>query len=1169
MIVRPSVVIDERDQDALLQELEARRPGYVPEWRPGQRDPGYALQLIAARYAQAIINRLRQSPEKNKLAFLDMLGQKLSPARAARTPVIFQLVSDATSGAAPAGTAVAAPPPPGSNQQMVFETESDVGLTAGKLVQVFSLWPGRDEYIDHSADFLAGRTLKLFEAEAMTTAPHQLYLSHPVLLNLSGNVVLSVEFQLLHPAVDALEIVWEYWDGQVWRGFAAQGTDCEPRTVNASLSPEPKDSNDATSGLTGSGVVKLIADCAKSDKTSVNGVTGYWIRGRLNQSLPPDPAKPLPEAESIRLSSLVSQPMVARLFDTTPRVKSDVVVVVAPSAAIALSGIGEVALAITEAFATVSQLRLSGLVVNEAGQPLGNASVVISDPNRESFGQRTVTTGLNGEFSISLDDFGLKNELLFEVTFFETRAAAIVKLPPNTNSVQLTFKLSALSLTKAFNDGTQLDTTKPFYPFGQQPQPGTVFYFNNKEIFSKPGARFRMYLPRTSAPSDKLKTVNEPSIKELEPQVIWEYWNGREWTDLVPSNTEPVKADFTTTEILDFRVPVDLVTVEVNKDVDLWMRARLVSGGYGFYQKMTFKTGTTDPDNNNFTLLVTQPPVLAAAVLGYSWQYGPFYPETVLTFNDFRYEDHTYEAMWPGSSFQPYQRIQDITAALYLGFDQKPPTANIGIFFDIIEKATGAAAAHFAWEYWDGFQWNHVAVGDETAQLTAPGILSFIAADDSTALARFGTALYWLRGRLKEDGPPSRVTVAGIYPNAVRALQQRTYIDVDLGKATGQPSEVFHILQIPVIPGERLEVLELSGARANVEWRLIALELSRGNNDIVRKLEAQLGKETLPGDIVEGDLRLRRDKQKRVSEVWVRWYAQPNLFFSAATARHYAMDRARGLVFFGDGVNGRTLPLDAAVNVRKFQSGGGADGNVAAMTIKQLLGAVSGVQAVFNPRAAEGGADGETLEAFRLRAPSSVRHRGRALTIGDYEAMVREASSAVSVVKAIANRNPSGRTLPGWLTIFIIPESQEPRPYPTRGMRDEVLRYLAERAPAGLAAGGHIYVTGPMYFAVDVSATIVPVLDSQAGLVETRAREALNKFLHPLHGGTSGEGWDFGRGVYLSDVATVLESVEGLDYAELIQLLVNDEVHGDFAEVPRDRIVVAGTIRLKLKGARR
>ena len=100
------------------------------------------------------------------------------------------------------------------------------------------------------------------------------------------------------------------------------------------------------------------------------------------------------------------------------------------------------------------------------------------------------------------------------------------------------------------------------------------------------------------------------------------------------------------------------------------------------------------------------------------------------------------------------------------------------------------------------------------------------------------------------------------------------------------------------------------------------------------------------------------------------------------------------------------------------------------------------------PVPAEGGSDAEALTSFRDRATASVRHRGRALAAPDYEAMVREASSAVAVVKAISCRNPVGRTLPGWLTIFIIPESESPRPYPTRGMRDEVLAYIAQHAPA-------------------------------------------------------------------------------------------------------------------------
>jgi uncharacterized phage protein gp47/JayE len=1146
MIVRPSIIVDPRDAAAIGTELQARRPGYVPEWKPTSNDAGYALSLIAARFAQAIVQRLNQAPDKNKLAFLDMLGERPSPARAARVPIVFQLASGVASGNAPAGTEVAAPPPPGSTQQVVFETESDTGVSAGKLKQVFSLWPGRDEYIDHSPDFLAGSPIVLFDPNALTGAPHILYLAHHTLLNLAGNVTLSVEFQLTHPSSDALNIAWEYWDGSIWRGFAQLDPTCGEL---------PSISSDGTNGLTSSGSIQLKADSTKGSQTAVNGQTAYWIRGRLDQTLPPDASKPLPEVESIRISSLVSKPLIVKLAGTAQ---------VAPPEIEIVTSTGLFGIQLPSGVTIVQPTAMTGVVTNEAGQPLSGATIAISDPANSNFGQRTATSGSDGSFSIVLDDFGTNHKIQFDVTFFSVTGTLQIVVPSNTALVNLTLKVSGLTLDKAYNDGTKLDTSKPFSPFGAQPQPGTVFFFNNAETFAKPGARFRMHLPKTSAPSDKLKTVNasgvaDASIHPLSHLVVWEYWNGREWAGLSASGTQAVLADFTVSEVLDFRVPMDMVPVAVNKDLDLWMRARLVSGGFGFTQTMTF-------NSNSFTILVTQPPMLAGAAVGYAWQYGPFYPETALTYNDFQYQDHTYEATWPGSSFQPYQRTQDVTPAVYLGFDQQPPTADIGIFFDVVEQPSASAPPAMLWEYWDGFEWSGVPVNDETSDFTAPGILSFVAESDSAALARFGTPLFWLRGRLKEDGPPNQATVNGIFPNAVWALQQRTFNSVPIGTATGQPGEVFQITQIPVIPGESLEVQELSGPRANVEWRLIALDLSGGNNDFVRQLETLLGKEGQATDIIEGDLRLRRDKQKLVSEVWVRWYEQPNLFLSTSTDRHYAIDRARGLVFFGDGVNGRVLPQDAQVSLREFQSGGGTGGNVDAQTVTQLLGAISGVQSVFNPRAAEGGSDGETLQAFRDRAPASVRHRGRALTAGDYEAMVREASSAVAVVKAIPNRNAVGRTLPGWLTILIIPESKAPQPYPSRGMRDEVLAYIAGRAPAGLVARKQINVTGPTYFAVDIAAVIVPIVESDAGPVETAAAQALFDFLHPLYGGPSGDGWDFGRGVYLSDVAVVLESVDGMDHAESIQLMVNNQVQGEFAAVPPNQIVVAGTIRLKVKG---
>ena len=199
MIVRPQALLDDRDAMRVVQELLQRRLGYVPEWEPPEQGTGVALTWIFARYVQAIIQRLNQAPEKNKLAFLDLLGLDLVPAQAARAPIVFQLIEQAPESRAPAGTQVAAPPPPEQSDQIVFETERATGITAAKLVEVFSLWPGRDQYIDHSASYAAGEPFQLFQPLQLKNTPHAIYLAHDTLLALAGKARLDVEFET-HPA---------------------------------------------------------------------------------------------------------------------------------------------------------------------------------------------------------------------------------------------------------------------------------------------------------------------------------------------------------------------------------------------------------------------------------------------------------------------------------------------------------------------------------------------------------------------------------------------------------------------------------------------------------------------------------------------------------------------------------------------------------------------------------------------------------------------------------------------------------------------------------------------------------------------------------------------------------------------------------------------------------
>ena len=147
---------------------------------------------------------------------------------------------------------------------------------------------------------------------------------------------------------------------------------------------------------------------------------------------------------------------------------------------------------------------------------------------------------------------------------------------------------------------------------------------------------------------------------------------------------------------------------------------------------------------------------------------------------------------------------------------------------------------------------------------------------------------------------------------------------------------------------------------------------------------------------------------------------------------------------------------------------------------------------------------------------------------------------------------------------MIIPQSNDPQPNPSAGLRQDVLDYLLARAPADVAAGQGINVIGPTYLPVDVTATIAPTDPAKAGTVEEDALDALAAFLNPLTGGPGGLGWEVGRGLFVSDIAAVLGDVSGVDYVQGLALCVNGVLQGDQVQVPSRQIVVAGQFKISL-----
>ena len=1112
MILPTSPPVDTRDVNAVLSEFLTRQPAYLPRWTPAPKSAGAAIGPIFARLISSILQRLNQAPGKEKLAFLDLLGLRMVPAQPARVPIVFSLTQGAPDTSAPEGTQVAAPPPPGSTQQVVFSTEADAAVASATLAEVVSLWPGRDEYINHSAALAVGQPFTLFQSLQLKPTDHILYLAHSKFLAFAGTAILKVSFDLAQASSSPLDITWEYWDGQVWRGFIPNQATC--------LDPV-QTGFDGTNGLTVSGSVQLEVQGAQAAQTTVNGVNSYWIRGRLAQPLLPDPNQLLPEAETLRLSTVIEQ-------DFEPILQCRFT---------AQSGAAGLNLVLT----------------NTAGSGLPKAWVSITSSDDPLFTPVNGPTNPEGRLSLT-GSLTPEATYTFVVTYLGLRATLTqVCTEAAVTEIDLTLSVQGLRVDKAYADAKTLDVTKAFQPFGPLPQPGSVFYFKQMEAFSKPGAFVEIFVNAIIADSLPANATALPA-----PVVAWEYWNGYDWVALLSLTDGSV---FTTPTVVQFTVPRDMVATKVNNENGLWVRARIAGGKYGYQQTITLPHGST-PASVAFP--VVQPPVLADFRVSYRWLNGPFPFEQVFTYNDFQFTDRTNNALWPGNPFCPYQLINEVTPAVYFGFDKQLPVNNFGVYLDIAEQPDVNEGLALVWEYWNGAGWSEVVAEDETQQLALPGTITFIPAEDAESLARFDKPLYWFRGRLKEDGPPTETTINHIYTNAVWASQWQTYHDSPLGTSTGIPDQIFQFKQIPILPGQEIEVQELSGPRANTEWRGVAMQVVAGDPNIVTELEGLLAAEGPQTDIVLGNVHLVRDKTKSVIAVWIQWQEQQNFFEAGPSDRVYVLDHALGRVFFGNGEAGMIPPLGALIQATSFLSGGGLAGNVQAGTITQLLGAVSGVQGVTNPRSAEGGADGETLDQFQQRAPSNLRNRGRAIVPQDYEALAQEASAGVAVAHAFATLNPAGITIPGWVTVMIIPQSQDPRPMPSAGLRDEVRNYLLKHAPFDVAAAGGINVVAPTYLPIDVSGTLAPTNPAEAGTVEQAALEALAKFFNPLTGGPGGNGWAVGRGVHISDVAAVLGDATGVDYVEELALYVNGVLQGDQVQVPAGQVVVAGQFKLSL-----
>jgi hypothetical protein len=419
------------------------------------------------------------------------------------------------------------------------------------------------------------------------------------------------------------------------------------------------------------------------------------------------------------------------------------------------------------------------------------------------------------------------------------------------------------------------------------------------------------------------------------------------------------------------------------------------------------------------------------------------------------------------------------------------------------------------WEYWNGAQWSALTVRDETENFTRPGLVEFLPPRDFISSSEFGLpARYWLRVRHESGEYVLAPRLRRVLLNTTIAAQTETIRNEILGSSDGSANQKFRSTRKPILAQQKLEVQE-------------------------PEMPSTTELEVVTRDEGKDAIALINDAAGQPKEIWVRWHEVSDFYGSGPRDRHYVLDHLTGVIRTGDGLNGLIPPAGIGnIRLARYQTGGGNAGNKSAGAIVQLKTTIPYVDKVTNTEAAEGGADGETLDSLLTRSPRAIRHHNRAVTVEDYEDLAMLASPEVARVKGIPLRNliddPLGErpAVRGEVSVIIVPRSREAKPLPSLELLSRVRNYLEARS----LPTARVSVVGPLYIRVDIKATIALASLEGASAVEQAVQQVLAAFLHPLTGGLDGAGWEFGRKPQRSDLYNLLEAVPGVDHIQSLKI---------------------------------
>jgi predicted phage baseplate assembly protein len=520
----------------------------------------------------------------------------------------------------------------------------------------------------------------------------------------------------------------------------------------------------------------------------------------------------------------------------------------------------------------------------------------------------------------------------------------------------------------------------------------------------------------------------------------------------------------------------------------------------------------------------------------------PTLAHLLITRDNETFVDFTHD-LEEGTPLDVFKQVPESNNAFYLGYHE-PLGGNVLVMTVDCDEKRGVGVdprdPPLVWEYWDGAMSGWLPLerkGEAVAWLEQDGTLalnkrgdlilhlpqSFAATDVDLRTA------YWLRCRVIEPRPgqptyeasPRILNIeSNVMGGTVSASHTTTMEREVLGRSDGTPGQTFHLANSPVLP--------------------------RGHGETV---------------LVESD-----------DGSFERWQEVADFSISGSQDPHFVLDSADGEIRFGPAIRqttgetgqfGKIPPKDKQIVFSTYRYGGGSEGNVGKGTITVLKSSIPYVSAVMNRRAASGGVDAESVENAKLRGPQMLRVRNRAVTEEDFEFLAREASASVARAKCLQPREvgDGDKPPPGVVHLALVPAFSltdgliSPDQLElSRELEEQVRSYLNERRLLTTT----LIIANADYQWVSVQAKIRVKHRFDPNQVRHDVERRLFHYINPLFGGPEGDGWPFGRDLFVHEVHSCIQSVEGVDFAEAVQLFPVNPLNGERGEATQ-RLKVPST----------